>query len=232
MDSPRGRIFHGKSLAEGRMTLSDSVVRHRRALPRRPRVRDVCPAGVPYGRSSSGQAESEHARPGSDPRRIFRWLNFGLLLEHPPVLRAAAAALRAYQVSGLQRLVRATGLVRLLPGTLPAWEQLLPRIPPASERRLLPARIAAEGERRGRVAMLEGCIQSVVFGGSQPRDGARAGAQRLGRRGAASTGLLRSRSTLTEGITPARSRWPSADDAFETAQADAMSSTRRGAAPT
>ena len=165
MDSPRGRIFMVKSLAEGRMTLSDSVVSHLSLCLDCRACETVCPAGVPYGQLiEAAKAEIEHARPGGVPRRIFRWLNFSLLLEHPPVLRAAAAALRAYQVSGLQRLVRATGLVHLLPGTLPAWEQLLPRIPPASERRRLPARIAAEGERRGRVAMLEGCIQSVVFG--------------------------------------------------------------------
>jgi len=165
MDSPRGRIFMVKSLAEGRMALSDSVVSHLSLCLDCRACETVCPAGVPYGQLiEAAKAEIEHARPGSVPRRIFRWLNFGLLLEHPRVLRAAAAALRAYQVSGLQRLCRATGLVRLLPGTLPAWERLLPRIPPASERRPLPARIAAEGERRGRVALLEGCIQSVVFG--------------------------------------------------------------------
>ena len=34
--------------------------------------------------------------------------------------------LRLYQASGAQALARATGLVRLLPGTLPAWEALMP----------------------------------------------------------------------------------------------------------
>jgi glycolate oxidase iron-sulfur subunit len=165
MDSPRGRIFMIKALAEGRMTPSDSVVSHLSLCLDCRACETVCPAGVPYGRLiEAAKAEIEHARPGSVPRRIFRWLNFGLLLGHPARLRAAAAAVRAYQVSGLQRLVRATGLVRWLPGTLPAWEQLLPPIPAAAERRPLPPRIAAEGQRRGRVALLEGCIQSVVFG--------------------------------------------------------------------
>ena len=165
MDSPRGRIFMIKSLAEGRMTMTDSVVNHLSLCLDCRACETVCPAGVPYGGLiEAAKAEIERTRPGSVPRRIFRWLNFGLLLEHPTLLRAAAAGMRAYQVSGLQRLVRATGLVRLLPGTLSAWEQLLPPIPAASERRPLPPLIAAEGERRGRVALLEGCIQSVVFG--------------------------------------------------------------------
>jgi glycolate dehydrogenase iron-sulfur subunit len=95
---------------------------------------------------------------------VFRWLNFGLVLGHPWALRLAATMLRLYQASGLQRLVRASGLARLLPGTLPAWEALLPPIPSGGERAPLPRLTPARGERRGRVAMLSGCVQSVVFG--------------------------------------------------------------------
>jgi glycolate oxidase iron-sulfur subunit len=165
MDSPRGRIFTIKALAEGRMTLSDSAVEHLSLCLDCRACETVCPAGVPYGQLiEAAKAEIERQRPGEPARRVFRWLNFGLLLPHPRMLRAAAAAMRAYQVSGLQRLVRATGLVRLLPGTLPAWEALLPPIPAAAERRPLPAMTPAEGPRRGRVALLEGCVQSVMFG--------------------------------------------------------------------
>jgi glycolate oxidase iron-sulfur subunit len=165
MDSPRGRIFMIKSLAEGRMTLSDSVVSHLSLCLDCRACETVCPAGVPYGGLiEAAKAEIEHARPGRASRRIFRWLNFGVLLARPAALRAAVAMLRAYQVSGLQRLVRASGLARALPGALPAWERLLPAIPAARERRRLPRLTAAEGSRRGRVALLEGCIQSAVFG--------------------------------------------------------------------
>jgi glycolate oxidase iron-sulfur subunit len=165
MDSPRGRIFMIKSLAEGRMKLTDPVVEHLSLCLDCRACETVCPAGVPYGRLiEAAKAEIERVRPGHTARRLFRWLNFGLLLEHPGALRAAATAMRLYQVSGLQRLVRATGLVRLLPGTLPAWERLLPPVPAGSARRPLPSRLAAQGERRGRVALLEGCVQSVVFG--------------------------------------------------------------------
>lgn len=163
MDSPRGRIFMIKSLAEGRMTLTDSVVNHLSLCLDCRACETVCPAGVPYGGLiEAAKAEIERARPGDAGRRIFRWLNFGVLLGRPGMLRAAAAMLRAYQVSGLQRLVRATGLARMLPGTLPAWERLLPTIP--ADRRPLPPVTPAQGARRGRVALLEGCIQSVVFG--------------------------------------------------------------------
>src|SRR5690349_10046214 len=122
MDSPRGRIFIIKSLAEGRMQLSESTTRHLDLCLDCRACETVCPAGVPYGRLiEAARAEIEHRRPGSMVRRAFRWLNFGLVLGHPAALRAAAMGLRLYQASGLQRLVRRSGLVRLLPGTLPAW---------------------------------------------------------------------------------------------------------------
>jgi len=165
MDSPRGRIFTIKALAEGRMRLSDSAVEHLSLCLDCRACETVCPAGVPYGRLiEAAKAEIERVRPGSLARRAFRRLNFGLLLRHPAMLRAGAAAMRGYQASGLQRLARATGLVRCLPGTLSAWEALLPTIPAGHERRPLPPLTPAEGVRRGRVAMLEGCVQSVVFG--------------------------------------------------------------------
>ncbi len=165
MDSPRGRIFLIKSLAEGRIALSDSVVEHLDLCLDCRACETVCPAGVPYGRLiEAARAEIERQRPGGLVRRLFRWLNFGLLLGRPAWLRVAAAGLRAYQVSGLQGLVRHAGLARLLPGPLASWEALLPSLPPASERAPLPALTPAQGERRGRVALLTGCVQSVVFG--------------------------------------------------------------------
>jgi Fe-S oxidoreductase len=125
----------------------------------------VCPAGVPYGQLiEAAKAEIERQRPGSVGRQVFRWLNFGLLLGHPRVLAAAAAGLRLYQASGLQALVRRTRLVRLLPGTLSAWEALLPPMPSAADRVRLPALTQAEAPRRARVAILTGCVQAVVFG--------------------------------------------------------------------
>jgi len=165
MDSPRGRIFIIKSLAEGRMSLSDSTVRHLSLCLDCRACETVCPAGVPYGRLiEAAKAEIERDRPGTPGRRLFRWLNFGLLLGHPRLLGLAASGARLYQASGLQRLVRKSGLVRLLPGTLPAWEALLPPVPSKADRAAPPPLTPAEGPRRARVALLTGCVQSVIFG--------------------------------------------------------------------
>src|SRR6202008_4475971 len=149
MDSPRGRIFMIKSLAEGRMTLTDSTVRHLSLCLDCRACETVCPSGVPYGRLiEAAKAEIERVRPGAPVRRIFRWLNFGVLLGHPRLLGLAASGARFYQASGLQALVRKSGLVRLLPGTLPAWEALLPPVPSRAERAAPPRLTPAVRPRR------------------------------------------------------------------------------------
>jgi glycolate oxidase iron-sulfur subunit len=164
MDSPRGRIFLVKSLAEGRIDLTESTIRHLDLCLDCRACETVCPAGVPYGRLiEAAKAEIERRHPGSPARRAFRWLNLAVLLGHPGALRLAATVLRLYQRSGLQALLRATGVVRRLPGLLAAWEALVPVIPSHADRGGLPPLVRADGARRARAALLTGCVQSVVF---------------------------------------------------------------------
>src|SRR5258706_14478625 len=123
MDSPRGRIFLIKSLAEGRIALTDSTVKHLDLCLGCRACETVCPSGVPYGQLiETARAEIERQRPGGLIRRLFRRLNFAFLLPHPRALALAAAGLRFYQASGLRTLARASGLLKLLPGPLAAWE--------------------------------------------------------------------------------------------------------------
>ena len=165
MDSPRGRIFLIKSMAEGRIGLTDSTAAHLDLCLGCRACETVCPSAVPYGQLiEAARADIERQRPGGALRRFFRWVNFDVLLPHPRLLSLAAAGLRFYQVSGLQRLVRASGLLRLLPGPLASWEPLLPAIPSAADRAPLPEVTPADGTKRATVGLLTGCIQQVAFG--------------------------------------------------------------------
>jgi len=165
MDSPRGRIFLIKSMAEGRIGLTDSAAAHLDLCLGCRACETVCPSGVPYGQLiEAARADIERQRPGGPLRRLFRWVNFSVLLPHPRLLSLAAAGLRFYQVSGLRRLVRASGVLRLLPGPLASWEPLLPSIPAAADRAPLPEVTPAEGVKRATVGLLTGCVQQVAFG--------------------------------------------------------------------
>jgi Fe-S oxidoreductase len=58
----------------------------------------------------------------------------------------------------------ASRLARFLPRRLAEAWALLPAIPPRHERRRLPHTIPAEGTRRGRVLLFEGCLAPELFG--------------------------------------------------------------------
>jgi len=68
--------------------------------------------------------------------------------------------LAAYQRSGLQRLVRRSGVLARLSPTLATMEAVAP---PLRRRTRLPARVEARGERRAVVGMLTGCVQREFF---------------------------------------------------------------------
>ena len=192
MDSPRGRILLIKSLAEGRIALTDSATAHLDLCLGCRACETVCPSGVPYGQLiETARAEIERQRPGGPLRRLFRWVNFSLLLPSPRLLRLAAAGLRFYQASGLQRLVRGSGLLGLLPASLRHWEPLLPDLPARGG-----PRAAARGDAgRGRAARAGGPAHRLHPAGglrpAQPRDRAGPGAQRPRGDRPARAGLLR-----------------------------------------
>jgi glycolate oxidase iron-sulfur subunit len=163
-DSPRGRIYLIKALADGRIGLSDAAAAHLSLCLGCRACETACPSGVQYGHLiEAGRAELETRRPGSAVRRLVRRFAFGTLLPRPALLRLVAGALRVYQRSGLQRLVRASGVLRLFPATLAASEALLPPLPPAGAGGALPEVTPARGARTGCVALLHGCVQDAVF---------------------------------------------------------------------
>jgi len=77
------------------------------------------------------------------------------------LLSSSAKLIRFYQRSGLRSLARATGILNLL--GVAELDELSPRIESSFSFADLGKTFPAEGTRRGRVAMLIGCIGSVAF---------------------------------------------------------------------
>ncbi len=162
MDSPRGRIYQIVQVDAGRLALSDSFVTHIDRCLGCLNCQTACPSGVAYG-SLLEQARSQIAENYKRP-----WLATKLR-EHfyvdilPSFRRLARHArfVRFYQRSGLQALARATGILKLL--GMKELDALSPRIDSefsfSDQGRVFPA----EGEQRGRVAFLIGCVASVAF---------------------------------------------------------------------
>jgi len=164
MDSPRGRIYLMDVLNQGEAPLSSAVVQHFDSCLGCLACVTTCPSGVRYDRLISAtrpQIARNHPRSWGDRR--FRQLIFSLF-PYPERLRFFLIPLWIYQRSGLQSLVRSTGLLPRLAPRLAAMESLLPRITTAAFRNPLPTVIPAQGEKRYRVGMILGCVQRLFFG--------------------------------------------------------------------
>ncbi|WP_222721277.1 (Fe-S)-binding protein [Actinomadura sp. HBU206391] len=161
MDSPRGRIHLMKQHAEGE-PLSGAMVEHfDRCLGCMACV-TACPSGVQYDRLiEATRAEVEQEHPRTRRERALREAVFALF-PYPRRLRMLRGPLRAYQRTGIDRLVRRSGLLERISPTLAAMERLAP---PLGKAKRLPERISAHGERRATVGMLTGCVQREFFPG-------------------------------------------------------------------
>ena len=160
MDSPRGRIYLMKMAAEGDAAINKTWVGHFDACLGCMACMTACPSGVDYGKlieATRAQIERRYTRPAAEKR--FRRFLFSIFTR-PDRLRSLLLPLRLYQKAGLQTLVRAMGIPKLLPARLRAMEALLPQVP---SQETLPELIPAQGERRCRVGLLLGCVQRVFF---------------------------------------------------------------------
>ena len=160
MDSPRGRIYLMKMVADGAATINDRWVSHFDTCLGCMACMTACPSGVDYAKlieATRAQIERRYTRPASDKR--FRRFLFDVFTR-PDRLRALLLPLRLYQRTGLETFVRRIGIPKLLPAQLRAMEALLPDVPAPET---IPQLIPAQGKRRRRVGLLLGCVQRVLF---------------------------------------------------------------------
>ena len=163
MDSPRGRIDLFRAVSDGRLALDDTVVQHfDRCLGCMGCV-TACPSGVRYDviiESARARIEERHRRPLLD--RLHRGFIFALF-PYPTRLRVAAFFLFLFRITGLQWLLRRTGLLRLVSKRLAQLEALSPPVAAGHLVARLPAHTPPAGARRLRVGLLGGCVQRVFF---------------------------------------------------------------------
>jgi glycolate oxidase iron-sulfur subunit len=164
MDSPRGRIYSMKLGLEGKVRLDTTFVNHMDNCLGCMACLTACPSGVKYDKlieATRSQIERNYPRPV--PEGLLRRMIFNIF-PRPERLRLLLGPLRLYQRSGLQSAVRSSGLLKLLPSSLRAMENLAPTAPPRTKTNAaLAERVAARGECRLRVGLLLGCVQSVFF---------------------------------------------------------------------
>jgi glycolate oxidase iron-sulfur subunit len=161
-DSPRGRIRQIVLVDQGRLPLGDSFVKHIDQCLDCRACETSCPSGVEYGKlveAARAQIEQNYRRPFFS--QLSRDFVFRGLLPHPKRIALLARLLYFYQRSGLQSLVRASGILRLF--GLADKEKLLPPIDREFFFSKLGHTFPAVGKRRARVALFAGCVAQVSF---------------------------------------------------------------------
>ena len=156
LDSPRGRIYLIKDMLEGDKDASSEVVLHiDRCLSCLACV-TTCPSGVDYMHlvdHARAHIQRTYKRPLAD-RAIRRLLS--AVLPYPARFRASLVA--AHVGRPFAWLLRRPSWTRRLAAIL----ELAPASLPPRSVAVNPGIFPAEGERRGRVALLSGCAQSVL----------------------------------------------------------------------
>jgi len=147
-DSPRGRIILMKEVLEGSLPLSEALPHIDPCLGCLA-CEPACPSGVPYrDLISPFRANAEPQRRRTLADRLRRALTQATL-PYPSRFRWAAKAGRVAKLVSFLVPPSFRVMLDLLPARLPA-KRTWPEINPAV------------GQRRGRVALLTGCAQSVL----------------------------------------------------------------------
>ena len=162
MDSPRGRIYMIGKASQGEAPLDSVFRQHMDRCLGCMACMTACPSGVQYDKLiEPARSQIERNLPRSLSESLLRKMIFATF-PHPQRLRLLGLPLLVYQRSGLQKLARATGMLRLLPKRLQAMESLLPEVPSHWFAKL-PSRLRPNAPARRRVGMLSGCVQQVFF---------------------------------------------------------------------
>ena len=163
-ESPRGRIALMKAVNEGRIGITDTVIRHWDLCIQCRACEVACPSGVPYGNLiEATMAQVADHRKQNFVQKTMADLSLKQIVPHQGRLRALMSLTKMYQRSGVRSLVRKSGVLDKIAPSMAALESSMPEVSSA----YFNARgqtIRALGQRRARVAILSGCIMPLING--------------------------------------------------------------------
>jgi len=160
-DSPRGRIYLMRALAEGRAEPTPTLVEHLDKCLGCRACETACPSGVQYGHLIEGARAHlfEHYDRPIDQRIKNKMVE--LSFPYPARMEWALLPVRVLRRTGVLPLLRKIGVMKML-GQLGDMEGLLPPLPPMRKRINFPVKWKARGEKQASVGMLTGCVMQVM----------------------------------------------------------------------
>jgi glycolate oxidase iron-sulfur subunit len=162
---PRGRISLVRAIADGRMELTKTFAEEMYFCLGCLACTSACPAGVNYAEIFEyARASAEESGILKSPKRkLIRWFTVKWLFMDLRRLLLVGKLMRFYQTLGLQKLLRGSGVMKLMPKRLQELESMTPDIPARFSAGMIPEITPAHGKKRFRVAMLTGCAQDLIF---------------------------------------------------------------------
>ncbi|NGQ94963.1 (Fe-S)-binding protein [Brevibacillus sp. SYP-B805] len=165
--SPRGRINLVKMAAEGKIDVLQDLAKPIDLCLGCRACEVACPVGVPYGHILEAAkeviADAESVQPSAGRGSKLKQMVLSHLFPYPRRLRALGNLVWVYQKLGLDKLVRKTGLIRLLPQPMAAFEKVLPRLESPAKRTRRGTVIPAKGVKKASVAFFAGCVMDAMM---------------------------------------------------------------------
>ena len=158
--SPRGRVALVRKFQEGELEDSEKFLEYVSLCLDCQACASACPCGVNAGELV---AEFRCERKAETGLSMMEDVILRKLVPHPDLLEASLVPLRLYQRTGMQKVVRLLGLLKMFPAALGRMEGLLPALPAAPLRQTLNEITPAQGTEKGTVGFFLGCVMSLIF---------------------------------------------------------------------
>ena len=158
--SPRGRVALVRKMQEGELDQSERLLEFLSLCLDCQACASACPCGVNAGELV---AEFTCERKSETGLGFMEDMILRKLVPHPDRLESSMIPMRLYQRTGLQKLVRTLGVLKMLPPQMERMEGLLPPLPSKPLRQEINEITPAVGTERGTVGFFLGCVMSLIF---------------------------------------------------------------------
>ncbi|PWI57875.1 (Fe-S)-binding protein [Sulfoacidibacillus thermotolerans] len=164
-ESPRGRVYLIKAVGQGIMPLDQAVIDPVFNCLDCRACETVCPSGVKVGTLiEEARGQALYAQPKTGAAKLTHEFFLHGVFPSPRKLGVARKLLRFYQRSGLQRALRNSGALRLLPKHLREMEAVLPKVSAQSARTALSVEVQEPVvQAKATVGLFTGCVMDVLF---------------------------------------------------------------------
>jgi glycolate oxidase iron-sulfur subunit len=161
-DSPRGRIYLMRAVADGRLAMGPGVREHLDLCLDCRACESACPSGVQYGKMIEPfKIALQTSATGRQKASLLQRLILHHLFPYSGRVKLALAPARLLQQIGFLDWAERMGLFRLLPPTLKRMQAMLPKLSGSHAR--LPEVLPPVGPKRARVALFLGCVADAMF---------------------------------------------------------------------